>query len=697
MTDLATKSGADKPQPDDAAVVDDASIVDDAGTHDTTEDASDGMDGTVDELADAEPSDDADPEPVPADEADPAVDVTDDGTAADTDESEPQSAQDEAEPEGDVQTGAEAAESEIEIEPEVEAEPEADEAEAAELAEVQPPVAETPADADLPAEPVEASEDADGGADEVEVLTDDELDAFVTEAAAADATGEGTTVLDATPTAVAETAVLTAPADTAVAAGASPAPGADAPVGGGPDSPSFAWAPLEPKPEKSRKALWIGLGAGVAVIAIAVASVTLIAPGTSIGGVPVGFLPVAAATDAVQQRLATTTIVLTGEGGDAELTGADLGASVDADGLVADAYAANPLWNVTAWFPASVDAPVRIDQEAATSALRAAAPDLYTDAVDATLAFDATSATYVTTPAEPGTGIDVDAVRAALQEAFASGETRVELETTVAPVEASTPTYVAEASAERLNGILTTAGFYVGSERTVPVSRAVAASWLTVTPGERGTFDIEADATAIDEIVATLPKAVDRELVDAKVITDSGGEVLSELTAGVSGRELGDTSGIADEFAAQLAAGDARYELPVEETEFATTALERRIEVDLSAQTTYLFENDKVIASYAISSGLPATPTHTGSFRIFAHVSMQDMGALCYNPEAQNSYCTENVPWITYFNGDQGFHGTYWHNNFGNQMSHGCVNMPIDVAKFVYDWAPTGTEVYVHA
>ena len=38
---------------------------------------------------------------------------------------------------------------------------------------------------------------------------------------------------------------------------------------------------------------------------------------------------------------------------------------------------------------------------------------------------------------------------------------------------------------------------------------------------------------------------------------------------------------------------------------------------------------------------------------------------------------TPNVQWITYFNGDQAFHGVYWHNNFGNRMSHGCVGMPI--------------------
>ena len=51
---------------------------------------------------------------------------------------------------------------------------------------------------------------------------------------------------------------------------------------------------------------------------------------------------------------------------------------------------------------------------------------------------------------------------------------------------------------------------------------------------------------------------------------------------------------------------------------------------------------------------------------------------------------------MSYFNGDEAFHSAYWHNNFGNRMSHGCVNMPIPEAKFVYEWAPIGTEVWVH-
>lgn len=463
------------------------------------------------------------------------------------------------------------------------------------------------------------------------------------------------------------------------------------PGDGAPDAPTYAWAPAEPAPRKSRKGLWIGLGAGAAAVALAASSLILIAPGTAVAGVGVGFLTPGAAIDAVRQRLATTEIVLTGAGGDAVVTGAELGASVDAEALVEQVFAEHPLWNVGAWFPASVTAEVTIDEDAATSALRASAPELYTDPVDATLAFDDERGEYVAAAAVEGEGVDVEAVRVALLEAFQSGRPEVALDPALAPVAAPMPTYVAEASAEQLNAILDTAGFYVGDERTVPVSRKVVQSWLTVTPGD-GTFEITADEAAIEKLVPTLAEKVDRKPVKERVVTDSAGEVLRELRPGVTGRSLGDTSDVASEFAAQLASGNGRYELPVDVVDYKTATIERRVEVDLGTQTLFMLENDKVVRSFPISSGLSVTPTTQGHFKVFAFVPIQDMG--CF-PGAE--YCTADIPWVAYFNGDQAFHGAYWHNNFGNPMSHGCVNMPISTAKALYDWLDIGTEVWIHA
>ncbi|MDN3495860.1 L,D-transpeptidase family protein [Planococcus sp. APC 4015] len=459
---------------------------------------------------------------------------------------------------------------------------------------------------------------------------------------------------------------------------------------GEPGSTHAEWAPAESAPKKRRIGMWIGIGAGVTAAALVATSLVLIAPGTSVAGVPVGFLTAGAATDAVQQRLAETTIILTGPGGDTELSALDLGATVDARGLADSAFADRPMWNVTQWNGEPIEAVVDLDADTATAALRAAAPDLFVDPVDASLAFDAATVSYVTTPSVEGTGVDIDAMREALQTAFVDGDTVVEFAPVAASIEAETPTFVADSAAANLNGILDNAGFYIGTERTVPVARDVVASWLTVEPGDRGTFDITADPAAIQTVVDGLAAAVDRPAVNATAITDTAGKVLREETGGTVGRQLGDSSAIASDYAEQLSTGNGAFELPVTEVPFTTTTLARNIVVDLSEQRTYLYENGAVVASYASSTGLSGSPTHTGSFRINYKLATQDMGCFEGAP-----YCTENVPWVAYFNGDQGFHGAYWHNNFGRPMSHGCVNLPVNTAKFVYDWAPMGTQVQV--
>jgi lipoprotein-anchoring transpeptidase ErfK/SrfK len=60
-------------------------------------------------------------------------------------------------------------------------------------------------------------------------------------------------------------------------------------------------------------------------------------------------------------------------------------------------------------------------------------------------------------------------------------------------------------------------------------------------------------------------------------------------------------------------------------------------------------------------------------------------------------YSVPDVPHAMYINGDIAIHGTYWHNMFGTgvRMSHGCINLPLDSASWLYGWAPAGTPVLV--
>jgi lipoprotein-anchoring transpeptidase ErfK/SrfK len=59
-------------------------------------------------------------------------------------------------------------------------------------------------------------------------------------------------------------------------------------------------------------------------------------------------------------------------------------------------------------------------------------------------------------------------------------------------------------------------------------------------------------------------------------------------------------------------------------------------------------------------------------------------------------YYLPDVPYTMYFYKDYGIHGTYWHNNFGTPMSHGCVNMVTAEAGWLYNWSHLGIVVVVH-
>lgn len=114
----------------------------------------------------------------------------------------------------------------------------------------------------------------------------------------------------------------------------------------------------------------------------------------------------------------------------------------------------------------------------------------------------------------------------------------------------------------------------------------------------------------------------------------------------------------------------------------------RWIDINLSEQRVYAYEGDVIVNSFLASTGTWAHPTVTGTFKIWNKTRVQDMSG--------PGYYLPNVPYVMYFYKDYGIHGTYWHNNFGTPMSHGCVNLTIPDAEWLYYWAYEGMTVRVH-
>jgi hypothetical protein len=123
---------------------------------------------------------------------------------------------------------------------------------------------------------------------------------------------------------------------------------------------------------------------------------------------------------------------------------------------------------------------------------------------------------------------------------------------------------------------------------------------------------------------------------------------------------------------------------------------EKRIEVSKSDQYMVAYEGDQPVFETKISTGIPSkelppngipTETPQGRFRVGVKVPSKHMGDGTLSPDL-DAYELIGVPWVSFFHKDGiAFHGTYWHDNFGRMMSHGCINMRNQDAKWLYRWS----------
>ncbi len=120
----------------------------------------------------------------------------------------------------------------------------------------------------------------------------------------------------------------------------------------------------------------------------------------------------------------------------------------------------------------------------------------------------------------------------------------------------------------------------------------------------------------------------------------------------------------------------------------------RRIDVDLSAQHLTAYEGDTPVFTAPVATGKDGFNTPTGTFAIYSKYAMEDMAGSA----GGETWYVPDIPWVQYIVGGVAFHGTYWHDRWGTgyRLSHGCVNLNIDDAQWLYEWADIGTQVDIH-
>jgi hypothetical protein len=121
---------------------------------------------------------------------------------------------------------------------------------------------------------------------------------------------------------------------------------------------------------------------------------------------------------------------------------------------------------------------------------------------------------------------------------------------------------------------------------------------------------------------------------------------------------------------------------------------DRWIEVNLFEQTISIYDQRQLVFATLIASGLDPFWTRPGLFQVYQKLDTTPMRG-AFEADRSDAYYLEDVPWTMYFDQARALHGAYWRANLGFPQSHGCVNLSVGDANWIYQWANIGDWVYV--
>ena len=443
-------------------------------------------------------------------------------------------------------------------------------------------------------------------------------------------------------------------------------------------------------------------------------------PNTVIGDANVSMMGASSARSALEQASQERTVTVSGQGVNFSLNGASAGLELNVDTAVASALAKNASWQ---WpvqiFKSHDDSDVlsaSFDTDLLHSAIEGqlgAYNSIATDPTDAFLFFDEATGTYQINPGSMGTKLDVDSVMNAIMESLGGKQQFAPLTS-----ENLVPQTV-KADDERHVNAKNAANTYLGCnlELTVAatpvawINAATVKDWIVID----GDCNVWLDEAKLDAWVDALEAQVDTgeqpgyvrtytRPNDGKVVTVTGGsygwisdgEALAQLTRdAVANKTVGSQEIPWKQTADRYNPGGADWG-------------SRYVDVDLSEQWAYFFdEYGNVVQSTPIISGSSAFGTSRltpeGAYYITDKQRDQVLKGL---PDPNNDYkpLYETLVhyWMPFIGNMVGLHDAYWQPVWEDWVyttadgSHGCVNLPPDVAVWCWDWITIGTPVITH-
>jgi lipoprotein-anchoring transpeptidase ErfK/SrfK len=236
--------------------------------------------------------------------------------------------------------------------------------------------------------------------------------------------------------------------------------------------------------------------------------------------------------------------------------------------------------------------------------------------------------------------------------------------------------------------------------KSLAISPDKIRSWVKVSADQQGFTYLHVNQQVITKTLNDVTAPYAKAAVNQVNVTNADGSATT-IAAGQNGTKIGDISPLSQQLGSGLlAAKGFQITVPTETQAFAVVtpaAYDKLLEVNVDTHQMMAYEKGQLVKSWPISAGAPTTPTPIGQFKIYSKLTVQDMSG--FNTDG-SKYLQPHVHWINYFlPGGYAVHGNYWRplSVFGSvNTSHGCVSLPDDQAKWVYDWAPVGTTVITH-
>ncbi len=422
-------------------------------------------------------------------------------------------------------------------------------------------------------------------------------------------------------------------------------------------------------------------------------------PGVAVGNVQVSGKQPDAIRAAIAQQAPALSITFDDNGKKTTIPAKDLGVVVDTEATVQSALNSRRDGNAAIWQTVTVPLVLANDPGVLIEYAHKHFPDVFMDAKDPQIVYDDGANAFKVEPGVPGKGLDLKSFERALPD-LAKHPDGFTLTLTSQAVQPLLDQSKLEAVRDEANKrIAQKIEFKLNGDVIFTASKADIASWLHFVPDTtKGTVSIDTDKSQIQQFLNDkVGPTVAAPPVDRKVVVDSATGAQSVIQQGRSGSAIQgveDLSG--DVVAAVNGARELSKEVSITTAPFKTvtmTGTGKWIEVDLSKQSLTLWMGNTQVLNTLISSGRAATPTEVGEFAIYSKTPMTTMTGTILG----EYYYVPNIKWVSYFDGGEALHGTYWHHNFGHPMSHGCINMTETDAKILYDFAPIGTKVIVHA